>query len=316
MLTTTAHARLKPQLTIKNFTISYIISTKNRLPFLKILFDQFILYCEPDEEIVVVDGNSTDGSKEFLQDLYTQGRIHQYVSEADKNQAHGWNKGFLLANGVIIKKLIDDDVHSLSAIRHCKNFMLKNPQVDICISNCFFTDLITPEHIRTASRYSYYEAWKNGRDACFSFSDVYMLIRRSALSYLGLFDTQFNMIDWEYSLRCSFLNAHIAYYTGYNALTVGTPGNVTSSTNAAVLKREGKIGKIKYGYKGDRSDISLFSEAKIAIGKMLASKTRKNSSNFLGIDHLNADKLVDIYDYLYKYLEEQQIAGSFEFIGK
>src|SRR6185437_4939067 len=173
-----------------------------------------------------------------------------------KSQAHGWNKGLLLANGSLIKKLIDDDVHSLSAIRQCKNFMLNNPDIDICISNCLVTDLATYKDIHAASRYRYYEAWKNGITTCFSFSDVYMLIRKSSLSFLGLFDTQFRMMDWEYALRCSFLRANIAYYTGHNALTVGTPGNITSTIPAQILKKEGEIGKLKYGYKGDRSDIS------------------------------------------------------------
>jgi glycosyltransferase involved in cell wall biosynthesis len=295
------------------YNLSFIICTKNRLSFLKILFEQFICHCEPDEEIIVIDGSSTDGSKEFLKELYEQGKIHQFLSEPDKNQAHGWNKGFLLANGTIIKKLIDDDVHSLFAIRQCKNFMLKNPSVDICISNCLVTDLATPQKIHTAGRLSYYEGWKNGETNCFTFSDVSMLIRRRSLSYLGLYDTQFNMMDWEYSLRCSYLKAKIAYYLGYNSLTVSTPGNVTSKTNAARLKMEGKIGKHKYGYKGDRSDISFYSELKIAIGKAVQYKSVKGIAPINNFQIPDVETLKDIYNNLYKYLEDYNKAKDLPF---
>jgi glycosyltransferase involved in cell wall biosynthesis len=298
-----------------NFSISYIVCTKNRLSYLKILFDQFLNYCQPDEEIIVIDGNSTDGSKEFLQQLFDQGKIHQLVSEPDKNQAHGWNKGFLLARGTIIKKMIDDDVHSLSAIRRCKQFMLQNPLVDICISNCLVTDLAAPRNIHIASRLNYYEAWKAGEVTCFTFSDVYMLIRKNSLSYLGLFDTQFTMMDWEYSLRCSFLKANIAYYTGYNSLAVDTPGNVTSSANKQTLKTEGKIGAVKYGYKGDRSDISLYSEIKIAIGKAINYRSVHKQDN-IDPDNLHLKSLDVIYNYLYQTLEDYNQANDFTLISK
>ena len=295
------------------FNISYIICTKNRLAFLKILFAELLNHCQPDEEIVVIDGNSTDGSKEFLQGLFDQGKIHQFVSEPDKNQAHGWNKGLLLANGTVIKKLIDDDVHSLAAIRRCTGFMLKNPQVDICISNGLTTDLAMPQQISISGRLKYYEAWRNGESACFTFNDVYMLVRKSALSYLGLYDTQFAMMDWEYSLRCSYLKANIAYYTGYNALSVGTPGNVTSATNAARLKFEGRIGREKYGYKGDRSDISLYSELKIAVGKTINYKAGKGVTPSEDWQMPAGEQLAAVYNNFYKALEQYNEPGDFVF---
>ena len=297
----------------KPYNLTYIVCTKNRLPFLKILFDQFISHCEPDEEIVIIDGNSTDGSKEFLQELFNQGKIHQFISEPDKNQAHGWNKGLLMAKGAIIKKLIDDDVHSFAAVRKCRDFMLNNPQVDICISNCLSANIKHPKNVQIASRLKYYEAWKTGETLCFTFSDVYMLIRKSSLSYLGLFDTQFAMIDWEYSLRCSYLRASIVYYTGYNSLAVSTPGNVSSQTSAARLKAEGLIGKAKYAYKGDRSDISWYSELKIAIGKAInynSSNSQQNSSAQIPA----FDDLQIIYGNFYKLIEEYNLGTDFAFI--
>jgi glycosyltransferase involved in cell wall biosynthesis len=86
------------------YNLSYVIATRNRLPFLKITLGRLISNLQPSEEIVVVDGNSTDGAKEYLQQLFADGRIHQFISEPDHNQAHGWNKAMLMARGTIIKK--------------------------------------------------------------------------------------------------------------------------------------------------------------------------------------------------------------------
>ena len=282
---------------------------------MKILFYQLLNNLLPDEEIVVVDGNSTDGSKEYLQQLFENGKIHQFISEPDKNQAHGWNKAFLMARGTVIKKIIDDDVHSFKAISICKDFMLNNPRVDICISNCLTTGLLSPKDIQKASRLTYYNQWKDGAVKSFTFSDVYMLIRKSSISFLGLFDTQFSMMDWEYSLRCSYLKANIVYYTGYNSLAVGTPGNVTSVTSTEQLKIEAAIGKAKYEYQGDRADISVYSELKIAIGKAINYK--KSIVKFPGNEFKIPleQELNDIYNSLYKELESYNHQEKFTFIN-
>jgi|GEM_PF-5677686 len=72
---------------MEDFSISYIIATRNRLPFLKITLEKLIGELLQDEEIVVVDGNSNDGSKEYLQTLFGEGKIHQFITEPDKNQS-------------------------------------------------------------------------------------------------------------------------------------------------------------------------------------------------------------------------------------
>jgi len=294
--------------------LSYIIATRNRLTFLKITIEKLLAAVQPDEEIVVVDGNSTDGAKEYLQQLFEQGKIHQFISEPDHNQAHAWNKALMLAKGEIIKKIIDDDVYSYTAIRECKHFMLNNRHIDICLSNGLSTSLVSPQNIETASRLKYYQDWKNGDTPCFTFSDVYMLIRKQSLSYLGLYDTQFAMIDWEYSLRCSYLKANIAYYTGYNALSVSTSGNVSSQTNATRLKQEGLFGKIKYGYPGDRADISLLSEVKIAVGKAVNYKAGNNRPADSITQLPSEDELFSIYNKLYKTVDDYNRGDHFIFI--
>ena len=68
---------------ISEINLTYIIATYNRLSFLKITIAKLIDELKPDEEIVVVDGDSTDGSKEYLKRLFEEEKIHQFVSEPD-----------------------------------------------------------------------------------------------------------------------------------------------------------------------------------------------------------------------------------------
>jgi len=298
---------------LKKTSLSYIIATRNRLPFLKITLEKILAEIQADEEIVVVDGDSTDGSKEYLQQLYLEQKIHQYISEPDHNQAHGWNKGMLMAKGIIIKKLIDDDVHHIDSIRKCRDFMLANPQIDVCISNHLQSHLTQPGQISITGRLPNYHDWRAGKVRSFTFSDVTLLLRKASVSYLGLYDTQFKMMDWEYALRISYLKANIAYYTGYNSLSVSTPGNITSGASAELLKYEGSIGMVKYDYAGDQADISRFSRLKVWLGKTWDRiKIKQTQAQTINIPE--EAKLQKIYAAYYQTLDEYNRSGSFHFI--
>ena len=243
------------------FDISYIIATRNRLPFLKITLQRLIDELQPGEEIIVVDGDSTDGSKAFLDLLFQQNKIHQYLSEPDKNQAHGWNKAMLMAKGEIIKKIIDDDVFCYRAIRKCKSYMLLHKTVDVLITNDLSSSMSNYKLIQKHSRLPQMQSGKMV-GTIFYFGDVHMMIRKSALSYIGLYNTAFVMMDWEYSLRISYLKANIAYYTGYNALSVFHPQTVSSLKNEAFINQQGERAEVFYEYAGDTAEISAWSKIK------------------------------------------------------
>jgi glycosyltransferase involved in cell wall biosynthesis len=263
----------------------------------------------PDEEIVIVDGNSNDGTKEYLKQLFEEGRIHQFISEPDKNQAHAWNKAMLMAKGTIIKKIIDDDVFCYKAIRECKNYMLRNPDIDVMISNDLGSSLYNYNNIEKSSRLSQFEKWKSGLTPSFTFGDVHMLIRRGSLAYIGLYNTEFVMMDWEYSLRISYLKANIAYYTGYNALSVSHLQTVTFLKNNKLVNEQGKKACNFYEYAGDSAEISLWSKIKIFIGKMLYSRKAAGEST---------DQVQDIqfiYKYYYRHISELNNERSFEILN-
>ncbi|MDB4926965.1 glycosyltransferase [Mucilaginibacter sp.] len=288
------------------FNLSYIIATRNRLPFLRITLEKLISELDENEEIVVVDGNSTDGSKEYLSQLFEAGKIHQFISEPDKNQAHAWNKAMLMAKGTIIKKIIDDDVFCYNAIRECKNYMLQNLDVDVIISNDLVSSLDNYKNIQKQSRLLQFEKWKKGPIPSFTFGDVHKLIRRSSLAYIGLYNTAYAMMDWEYSLRISYLKCNITYYTGYNALTVGHDQTVTSLRNETSIVEQGKRAMVFYEYAGDDAEISYWSKIKIAIGKLIYKKAAANIVNTADISM--------IYKYYYDHIAAVNKPDDFTFL--
>ena len=292
------------------FSLSYIISTRNHLPFLKITLEKLISDLQPAEEIVVVDGDSSDGSKEYLTNLFSKRKIHQFISEPDKNQAHAWNKALLMAKGTIIKKIIDDDVFCYKSIRKCKEYMLQNPGIDIIISNDLRSDLSDHANIQKLSRMRYFEKWVNGFSPSFTFGDVHMLIRRSSLAYIGLYNASFVMMDWEYSLRISYLKANICYYTGYNALSVYHPQSVSAQKDDQLLAAEGKRAGFLYDYGGDNTEISLWSKIKIRIGKLI-HPPKKN----VGIKDISFGEIISIYNYYYGYISECNDLKTSDFIN-
>ena len=270
-------------------------------------------HVQEDEEIVVVDGASTDGSKEYLQELYEKGSIHQYISEPDRNQAHAWNKAMLIARGTLVKKIIDDDVFCYSAIRKCKEYMLQNPQVDVVISNDLSSTVTDHKRINKASRLPQFENWKQGIVPSFTFGDVHMLIRKSSLALIGLYNTSFVMMDWEYSLRISYLKANIAYYTGYNALSVGHPQSVSALRDVAFIDMQAKRAETFYEYKGDKAEIKNWSKLKIFVGKTI--NYDKNRSAIDSADESAAVDLNVMYDHFYGYLSKINDSENFTFLS-
>ena len=117
--------------------LSYVLTTFNKLPYLKHTIAELLEACTDDEEIVIYDGGSTDGTREYLEDLYKKGLIHQFSSEKDKGEANGYNKAILQANGELIKIITDDDIYAYDRIKQCKEFMLQNPEKDMLGSDGF-----------------------------------------------------------------------------------------------------------------------------------------------------------------------------------
>lgn len=89
-------------------------------------------------EYFVIDGGSTDGSREIIQ-KYEQ-RLAGWVSEPDRGQAEAINKGFARASGDVVAWLNSDDVYQPGAIRAAVEAFQQNPQAGLVYGNLLSID--------------------------------------------------------------------------------------------------------------------------------------------------------------------------------
>jgi len=92
--------------------VSAIITTKNRLELLKRAFKSVLKQTYSNIEILIVDDNSNDGTKEYCESLLEKydNLKYIYINEKDSNGAnYARNMGIKKANGEYIAFLDDDD---------------------------------------------------------------------------------------------------------------------------------------------------------------------------------------------------------------
>ena len=205
------------------YRVSYLVTTYNKLPYLKQVLGRLVAARLPDEEIVVADGGSTDGTPAYLQGLFEAGQIQQFVSERDKGESHGFNKCMLMAKGEVLKYITDDDAFNYPTIRACVDFMHEHPDVDAVMGY----NATTQEEDLTYARVKEDPAvdfmrWYEHKEP-FWMIGLPLLIRRSSLPLLGLFYTGVVFVDLEYTYRISTVKANIAWCTALLSMHVDNP---------------------------------------------------------------------------------------------
>ncbi len=87
--------------------ISVVTVSFNQARFLRECLESVLDQNYPNLDFVVIDGGSTDGSREILESY--RHRLSHLVIEPDRGQSHALNKGFKLASGDVMTWLCSDD---------------------------------------------------------------------------------------------------------------------------------------------------------------------------------------------------------------
>lgn len=92
----------------------------------------------PHIEHIIVDGASTDGTKEILRQY--DGQV-KWVSEPDNGMYEAINKGFTMAKGEIFTYINSDDVYYCgNAVTEVVDAFEKNQSIDFTYGHCAFMD--------------------------------------------------------------------------------------------------------------------------------------------------------------------------------
>jgi glycosyltransferase involved in cell wall biosynthesis len=237
-----------------NIRLSYVLTTFNKLPYVKATLPDLIAACTEDEEIVVYDGGSSDGTKEYLEEQYKKGLIHQFVSERDFGEANGYNKAILSAKGELIKIISDDDAYDFEGIRKCKEFMLVHPDVQIVGGDGYgVNNLLQSNQFTRRHAINHFREWQATRTP-FIFCGLSIIFRKDALPLIGFWNPNFLIIDFEYTLRVTASKARIGWYTGLIYVNIV---NQQSNSGRHWKRMEMEREKLEFFYFGKKPLISF-----------------------------------------------------------
>ena len=183
--------------------ISVIIVTRNRVKTLQRTLDRLFEDDYPNREIVVCDGNSTDGTVQLLQKY--NDKLGKWRSEPDTGEYDGANKGVALATGDIIKFLPDDDELRPGALRQAALWMAEHPDVELAFGQtAVWDDATTPPKFVHETNWELAQFgakdWFRHQSKVLS---VAAFIRRSVFERIGPFDLRFKCGDTEYWIRAA-----------------------------------------------------------------------------------------------------------------
>ncbi len=118
--------------------VSIVTPSYNQARYLEETMRSVLEQDYPHIEYIVVDGGSTDGSREIIE-KYAD-RLAWWVSEKDRGQTEAINKGFARARGEALAWINSDDTYQPGAVREAVEFLRLNPQVGLVYGDANYID--------------------------------------------------------------------------------------------------------------------------------------------------------------------------------
>jgi glycosyltransferase involved in cell wall biosynthesis len=243
--------------------VSYIISTKNRSQFLAKTLDNVREFITQEDELIIVDGGSTDGTIQLIEE--NQDIVTVFKSESDLGEAHGFNKAILFSRGRIIKPIADDDYFYPEAMRYAINVLKTNPDLDAiqCGGESYIFDQYTNKLTLALYRYLPEDKQLANIKNIYNFvpCGLGLFLTRDGIAKAGLFDVTFRMVDVEYLSKLLLTKANIRYLNIklYRHITYEHSGGSSRAgidrDQARIYMRLGEWDALINGYRYDVGDV-------------------------------------------------------------
>jgi glycosyltransferase involved in cell wall biosynthesis len=248
--------------------LSYVLTTRNKLPTLRESLKRLLEHRKADEEIVVVDGGSSDGTPAFLADLAARGLVDDWVSEPDGGEGEGFNKAVLRSRGDLVKIITDDDAFHWPGVEACRAFMVDHPEVDLLLANNDGVPISDPSQYSFTDFTPDYERWRETGRPFFS-GGLGILLRRRSLALTGLFHSRCVLVDVEFTLRATS-RANVAWYKGVIARRLtNARSNMKTRDREAAQELDRWLAMYDPGSQRRRRAPSLASRLRHAAGRVV-----------------------------------------------
>jgi len=219
-------------------TFTIITPSYNMLPYLKLCHQSITDQNKVQFEHIVMDGNSTDGTQNWLQD---QQLIHK--SEPDSGMYDAINKGFAMASGDIIAYLNCDEQYLPGTLAAVDSYFESHPEVDILFGHALITN---PDGMLICFRKAY-----QPRKHFIMASHLYtlsctMFFRRKIVDQGIAFDTNYQSIgDMKFVLDLLMKGYKATYLNQYLSIFTWTGNNLSADERSMV-----EMEKIKKTFPG------------------------------------------------------------------
>ncbi len=177
---------------------SIITAVYNNAATISDAIESVLSQTHDDIEYIVIDGASTDGTKEIIEGY--REHIATFVSEADKGIYDALNKGIANATGDVICFLHSDDIYEDKSVIEKANAMFEQSGAESIYGDLVY---VKKENVSKVIRY-----WKSGDFTPVKLERGWMpphptfMVKRSVYEAHGGFDTSFRIAaDYDTVLR-------------------------------------------------------------------------------------------------------------------
>ena len=209
--------------------LSIITINFNNLAGLKRTYDSVVCQTWTDYEWIVIDGGSTDGSREFIEEH--QDKFAYWCSEPDKGVYNAMNKGIAKAKGVYVNFMNSGDCfHNEDVLNKVFNLEIT---ADILIGhvNCVGTGIVVNELCEDNNTI---DLWRVIEGFCHqgTFTKLYLLKKH-------LFDETMKIVsDWKFWLQTIIFDKSTIQPINFIIADYDQTG--ISSTQTALMSEERK----------------------------------------------------------------------------
>ena len=113
--------------------ISIVTPSLNQANYLESCITSILDQNFPNLEYVVMDGGSTDRSKDIIMKYIN--KLHDFSTSPDQGQSNAINNGFLRTSNEIMGWINSDDLMMPKSLKKISDYFKKNPNIDVIYGN-------------------------------------------------------------------------------------------------------------------------------------------------------------------------------------